>query len=254
MTHEPNTLLPCRKCGSTNSIMWDGYGTQAHLECVDCNNSEHVQVTDLFDHPWPKMDMEAKYDKATISTVCEYLTNEWNTRHPVQQAPASDGRIAAALELAIHYHHFAQTSMLKGEGDMHFEGAMKEIIDALTQPAASEPSAEVAISTPFNREHYIRILSLAYNGAEFVEADRDALEWVCKRLDAMHTALHAAELRGAKLGLEAAGMVAHDCGYYSQAYVDDEPPLQVIHHNTGVWKARDAIRALTPEQVIKDGK
>lgn len=56
-------------------------------------------------------------------------------------------------------------------------------------------------------------------------------------------------LDGARKGLTAAGNAAHECGYYSQAYVDDEPPMEVVHHNTGVWKARDAIRALSPETV-----
>lgn len=59
----------------------------------------------------------------------------------------------------------------------------------------------------------------------------------------------ACRLDGACKMQKAAGNAAHECGYYSQAYVDDEPPMEVVHHNTGVWKARDAIRALSPETV-----
>jgi len=44
-------------------------------------------------------------------------------------------------------------------------------------------------------------------------------------------------------GLDSAGHIAHSHGWYSMAYVEDEPPPDVATHNHACWAIRDAIRA-----------
>lgn len=75
-----------------------------------------------------------------------------------------------------------------------------------------------------------------------------------EKVDLIQQALDQVQIEGARKMQVAAGNSAHECGYYSQSYVDDEPPMSVVHHNAGVWKARDAILALSPEAVVKGGK
>ena len=68
-----------------------------------------------------------------------------------------------------------------------------------------------------------------------------------------------AEKRGWNRGAEAmktiAGTAAHDCGLYSDSYLDEDTrPDSVHYHNNGVWKARDTIRSLPLPPYQKKGE
>ena len=78
-------IKPCRKCGKKDVDMWDGRGTQAHLDCNNCGQGESVQVCDLFDYGDERRHADWIDDNYTnrediIQVAKTYLIKEWNIR------------------------------------------------------------------------------------------------------------------------------------------------------------------------------
>jgi len=140
MTHEPNALLPCPFCGGKaskirgvfrgdGSVMeWDG---ETHIYCTTCSAS------------------------VCVGTGGNIDLDIWNTRHPVQQAPACDGWSDNDIEMQCMALHQVKNCLgrLIGEGVKSFHGVdierMYNNVTAaiyparpITQPAASETSAK----------------------------------------------------------------------------------------------------------------
>lgn len=83
------TMLPCRKCGSTDYFYDDykGMGSEVLLQCNDCNNHETIQICDVLsekeryseDPDWqcPKTFI---YGKKALKKAKNYIIEEWNKR------------------------------------------------------------------------------------------------------------------------------------------------------------------------------
>ena len=80
------TLLPCRKCGSTDVTWWQGCGTQADLTCNECGQYEGLQVCDLFApgddrRHYPLEPPHYRYSQDIINLANDRLVEEWNIRY-----------------------------------------------------------------------------------------------------------------------------------------------------------------------------
>jgi len=111
--------------------------------------------------------------------------------------PVIEGALAQTEVPGPHYEQCASCQgtglylNLAGEPDDCQECKGNTV--TLVQPTVLR-SAE--ISTPFDRHHFKRILAMAYGADgtwDFSDNDKSALEWVCKRLDALNAALETQE-------------------------------------------------------------
>lgn len=83
---DEETVLPCRKCGSTDISIWDGTGTQAEMQCNLCGMDEGLQVVDLLvgqDRFGPMRNFSMvtmRYPDKLVEMAQQELIREWNKR------------------------------------------------------------------------------------------------------------------------------------------------------------------------------
>lgn len=91
-------LLPCPFCGNEHIMLWAGFGTQAEIECSDCDCDRAVQVRDVpgcKDAKWD--DKTFRFDEPTILLTNRYLALEWNERSGGVSPQQSDDDLAREI-------------------------------------------------------------------------------------------------------------------------------------------------------------
>ena len=92
-------------------------------------------------------------------------------------------------------------------------------------------------------ENAATALASFHRSACYPEADPIELEVAARSLVAVVLPIIERET------LRRAASLVHDLGYYSESYIDPENRTRELEaHNYAIWEARDAIRALIPEQ------